>query len=125
MGLDMYLSKKIYVGGNYEHNNVKGKIELTTGNNNEPIKVDLKKLSYIQEEVGYWRKANAIHNWFVNQVQEGNDDCKSYYVASSDLKELYNICKEVVNIAKIGNGTVKNGWEIKNGEKTEKIKPRN
>ena len=27
------------------------------------------------EEVGYWRKANAIHGWFVRNVQNGKDDC--------------------------------------------------
>ena len=28
-----------------------------------PIKFD--RVCYIEESVGYWRKANAIHNWFV------------------------------------------------------------
>lgn len=31
MGLDMFLNKRIYVGANYEHNNVNGTIELTSG----------------------------------------------------------------------------------------------
>lgn len=26
------------------------------------------------EEVAYWRKHNAIHNWMVNNVQEGVDN---------------------------------------------------
>lgn len=38
MGLDMYLSKKIYIGANYEHNNVKGKINLTKGEENRPAR---------------------------------------------------------------------------------------
>ena len=29
----------------------------------------------IMEMVGYWRKQNAIHNWFVENVQDGIDDC--------------------------------------------------
>ena len=62
MGLDMFLNKKIHVGAEYEHNNVKGKIELTEGENNAPININFKKVTYIVEEVGYWRKANQIHN---------------------------------------------------------------
>ena len=31
--------------------------------------------SRIIEQVGYWRKANQIHNWFVENVQDGEDDC--------------------------------------------------
>ena len=31
MGLDMYLTKKVYVGANYEHRNVTGKINIKVG----------------------------------------------------------------------------------------------
>ena len=30
----------------------------------------------ISYPVGYWRKANAIHNWFVQNVQDGRDECQ-------------------------------------------------
>lgn len=97
MGLDMYLSKKIYLGANYEHNNVNGKIELTRGKDNTPVIVDLKKVTYIIENAAYWRKANAIHRWFVENVQDGTDDCGYYYVEPSKLKELVSECKKVLN----------------------------
>ena len=60
----MYLSKKTYIGANYEHNNVKGEINLTRGGDNKPVKVNLNRVSYIEEEVAYWRKANAIHPYW-------------------------------------------------------------
>lgn len=28
----------------------------------------------IWQEIGYWRKANHIHKWFVDKVQGGDDD---------------------------------------------------
>jgi hypothetical protein len=31
MGLDMYLVKKKYIGGNYSHRNVEGTVKLTIG----------------------------------------------------------------------------------------------
>jgi len=94
MGLDMYLTKRVYVGGNYEHNKIEGKIEITR--QGEALKVDLKKVTSIIEEAGYWRKANAIHKWFVDNVQDGVDNCSEYYVDFSQLEELKSLCEEVL-----------------------------
>lgn len=53
------------------------------------------KITYITEEVGYWRKANAIHKWFVDNCQNGVDDCRGSYVGYDQLKDLLTICKEI------------------------------
>lgn len=96
MGLDMYLSKHIYLGANYEHNNVKGSIKLTKGKDNTPVNINFKKVKYIIEEAAYWRKANAIHQWFVTNVQDGEDNCADYYVSKEQLQELIDTCKAVI-----------------------------
>ena len=114
MGLDMYLSRKKFIGANYEHRNVTGSIDIKIGEKTMPIKFD--RLSYIEESVGYWRKANAIHNWFVNNVQGGEDDCKQYYVSIDQLEELLKVCKEVKEKAIIKKGTIKNGMRFENGK---------
>jgi hypothetical protein len=95
MGLDMYLRKKIYIGANYERNNVKGEINITRGEDNTPVKINLNKVTYIIEDAGYWRKANAIHRWMVESVQNDEDDCKEYYVSDDKLEELLSVCKQV------------------------------
>ena len=51
----------------------------------------------LTKEVGYWRKANAIHNWFVKNVQNGKDDCGYYAVTKNQLNELSKICEVVYN----------------------------
>ena len=51
----------------------------------------------MSEEVGYWRKANAIHRWFVENVQNGEDDCGRYPVSREQLEELLEICKDIKN----------------------------
>lgn len=89
----MYLLKETYVGANYEHNNVTGKIELKS--DDKEIEVKLKRVTAIVEQVGYWRKANAIHKWFVDNCQEGEDDCKRYYVERDTLKKLLELCQKV------------------------------
>ena len=49
----------------------------------------------------YWRKANAIHNWFVENVQGGEDDCHTYDVEPRQLVELRDLCKQVIDASKL------------------------
>lgn len=100
MGLDQYLSKKIYVGAKWEHRNVKAEVKIEA--DGEEMKVNPKRITYIIEEVGYWRKANQIHKWFVENVQGGKDDCGEYYVSVEQLKALLNDCKLVINVNGLG-----------------------
>lgn len=111
MGLDMYLTRKVYIGANYEHNKVTGTIALQK--DGKDIPVELNKVKYIEEDAAYWRKANSIHNWFVETVQDGEDDCKEYYVDKEQLKELVEICNKVIkSLEKSGKKTiqVETGW---------------
>lgn len=55
---------------------------------------ELKELRF---EVGYWRKANQIHNWFVENVQKGEDDCGSYSVEKEQLQELLETINQILN----------------------------
>lgn len=48
------------------------------------------------KEVGYWRKANAIHGWIVTNVQDGEDDCNDYDFPLEKMVELYSLCKQIL-----------------------------
>lgn len=52
--------------------------------------------SKIIYDVAYWRKANAIHNWFVIHCGDGEDDCRKIYVSTENLQRLLDTCKEVL-----------------------------
>lgn len=81
MGLDMYLSVNEYGYG-----------EGFAGNQTllgYPV-------NKVVAEAIYWRKANQIHQWFVDNVQNGNDDCRSYEVSREQLRELYDLCLEAL-----------------------------
>jgi hypothetical protein len=99
MGLDMYLYKKTWVNNSdfYEAEH-RAKIMMTKGG----IEYDTSKIRYIVEEIGYWRKANAIHRWFVYNVQGGNDDCVEYRVTLEKLDELNSLCKAVLKEIETG-----------------------
>lgn len=47
-------------------------------------------------KVGYWRKANQVHQWFVDNVQDGIDNCAEYYVSREKLQELRDLCAQVL-----------------------------
>ena len=98
MGLDMHLYKKIYVGEHYEHNGIKSEVKVHKTDKDGNVKtVSLDEpICSISIEVGYWRKANAIHGWFVKNIQEGNDDCGTYDVDVSQLKDLRDLCSKIL-----------------------------
>jgi hypothetical protein len=93
MGLDMYLNKRTYV--QYWEHNGDDNYEVTVTKGGKPTKINPKKVKYIIEEAGYWRKQNQIHRWFVENVQEGIDNCGEYYVSKDDLETLLELCKKV------------------------------
>jgi hypothetical protein len=56
------------------------------------------KLSESIYTVCEWRKANAIHKWFVDNVQAGEDDCGRYAVSVDKLKQLRSDCREAMEL---------------------------
>ena len=123
MGLDMYLKKHTYVK-NWEHMSANEKTQVVvTKNGNPHPNINPERVSYIIEDVMYWRKSNQIHNWFVNNVQDGTDDCKEYYVSEDSLQELVDKCKEallVINNAHIKFKQIETGWS-QSGKTYEQI----
>jgi len=82
----MYLTKKTYVYGDEREN-------LSLDGLRHPVKPE--RVINIEEEVLAWRKANYIHKWFVDNVQEGADDCKDYHVGREELIDLLEVIKKV------------------------------
>lgn len=68
------------------------------------------------DEVAYWRKANQIHKWFVDNVQNGTDDCKYYLVKKSKIKELKEICDKILDEVITEPAKIQNGMEMKDGK---------
>ena len=88
MGLDMYLEKRTYVR-NWDHSPDDRRHEITVklgGKDHPAIKTE--RISYIIKHIAYWRKANQVHQWFVDNCQDGKDDCGTHYVPRKKLQEL-------------------------------------
>ena len=65
-------------------------------------------------EVMYWRKANAIHRWFVENVQNDVDDCGEYKVSRKQLEDLYEKCRKILVGAKLESAKIPNGYTYNN-----------
>ena len=93
MGLDMYLHAERFLSDYF----TKGDDEKAKQIQKlfpELVDANVRKIIF---EVGYWRKANAVHNWFVTNVQGGVDDCGDYRVGREKLQELKILVEEVID----------------------------
>lgn len=103
MGLDMYLTAEKYLG-HYEFQRTMAGTWRDEYDAAEAIISAFPKLGEILDpqapgltvsaNVGYWRKANAIHQWFVNVCQDGRDECQETWVHVDKLRELRTLCLE-------------------------------
>jgi hypothetical protein len=102
MGLDMYLEVRKYVSQyDYKDGERFSTPEFSALQDASGI-ADLCKFSdfggmTVSYPVGYWRKANAIHGWFVRECGGGVDECQDIYVPREKLVELRDLCKSAVS----------------------------
>ena len=97
MGLDMYFTGKRRVSS---YSDPDKKISYNIQNEFPELQPFVDSVYPIVNEVAcelmYWRKANAIHHWFVKNVQGYADDCKPYPVSRTQLTELKDVCERVL-----------------------------
>jgi hypothetical protein len=105
MGLDMYLKGKRYLSQFDDEDAARAKQIMNLFPDLNGVRVAIHEVTV---DVGYWRKANAIHDWFVREVQEGEDDCGSYYVSRAQLTELRALCQRVLDFKHLGNELLPN-----------------
>ena len=94
MGLDMYLYQKTYVQSFHaEKKDIVTQVKAVDKQKKYGINPD--KGVFITEEVGYWRKANAIHNFFITQTGK-EDNCEPIRIPIAILRNLYERCKAIL-----------------------------
>jgi len=106
MGLDMYLSVRKYiqrVDFSQRYNEATGWVDkpaftslVESAGMEKFLEPDDSTGANIEIPVAYWRKANAIHKWFVDTRADGVDQCQPIGVHVDHLKELLELCNEVL-----------------------------
>jgi len=107
----MYLAKKTYVK-NWDFEKDKAKKWSVSVKRGGKVVKDIKpeRVEYIVESVGYWRKANAIHKWFVeNCVRDTDWQGSGVEVSRTDLEVLLGLCERVLAGSELVEGMIKNG----------------
>ena len=51
---------------------------------------------YVEICVAYWRKANAVHKWFIDNCANGIDDCSPVRVTREQLVKLRDLAMQAV-----------------------------
>lgn len=107
MGLDMYLNKETYVQ-NWEHHSKENKHTISVKKGGK-VRTDIKpeRITYITEQVGYWRKFNALHGWIVNNCADGVDECQRISLSSDDITKLLDTLKQVQTLLNKAKKVVK------------------
>lgn len=105
MGLDMYLEirKSEYRSKYSKDKGSRLKLEYPKDITEFiPDLTDLRISRQTNYEVGYWRKANQIHNWFMENCARRDeydnpiDDCRPIEITVDKLEELLETCKKVL-----------------------------
>jgi len=89
----MYLKGKRYIS-DYDDQD---KVLINKLTQHFPELSETQTLQEVTVRVGYWRKANQIHKWFVDNIQEGDDNCGDYYVSRESLQDLRTLCQQVLD----------------------------
>jgi hypothetical protein len=92
MGLDMYLNAERYL---WSHDDGDKQLSENIG---QLVGLPADgRIKTITVEAGYWRKANQIHRWFVENVQDGEDNCQEAGVSREKLTELRELCQQAID----------------------------
>jgi hypothetical protein len=98
MGLDMHLTGKRYISKYFDEGDADRAMIIAQFPEGSfcPLQ-DKESVKEVRIEAAYWRKANQIHKWFVDNVQGGKDECEPHHVSREQLKALRETCQRVLD----------------------------
>lgn len=99
MGLDQYLYVSKCFSSLYGRPGEDEKVKSVAQMMGAEDFLDEDKLQFVNVkfQVAYWRKANAIHKYFVDKCADGKDECQDIYVPHEDLVKLKELCEKVLD----------------------------
>ncbi len=98
MGLDMYM----YLKKSENKSNFEEEYEGLYPEEMKQFEEEIAQRNFVSVDyevscqVAYWRKANAIHKWIVENCADGRDECQEIYMPIDKLIELKKICSNVL-----------------------------
>ena len=99
MGLDIYISKKTFIGAMFHASGVDGIISLTKRGKQIPIK--LRRVAYVIEDIYHGHKTHWLHNWLNHELPEVLGNAEEREISEDVMDRLYRVCIEILAHRKI------------------------
>ena len=94
MGLDIYLSKKTFIGAMFKSSEVSGTILLTR--RGKPIPIKQERVTYVEEDVYHGRKTYWLQAWLNRELPEAPGNAEEREIDDDVVDRLHQACIEVL-----------------------------
>ena len=94
MGLDVYLSKKTFIGAMYKSQAITGSISLFKRGKKIPIR--LGRLAYVIEDIYHGSKTHWLHEWLSRELTDEMENSEDYELGKDVIDRLHQACIEVL-----------------------------
>ncbi len=94
MGLDIYISKKTFIGAMFRSSDVNGTINSTKRGRQIPIK--LQRVSYVIEDIYHGNKTHWLHGWLNRELPEALANAEEREISGEVMDRLHRVCIEIL-----------------------------
>lgn len=94
MGLDIYLSKKTFIGAMFKSREITGTINLFIRGKKIPI--EFQRVSYVIEDIYHGSKTHWLHEWLSRELTDGMENAEEYELGKDVIDRLHQACIEVL-----------------------------
>ena len=94
MGLDIYISKKTFIGAMFHASGVDGIISLTKRGKQIPIK--LQRVAYVIEDIYHGHKTHWLHSWLNRELPEVLGNAEEREIDGDVMDRLHRVCIEIL-----------------------------
>ena len=93
MGLDIYLSKKTFIGAMFNSSKVSGIISLTK--HGKKIPIELRRVAYVIEDIYHGHKTYWLQDWLNHELLEAPANSEEREIDDDVVDRLHQACVEV------------------------------
>ena len=94
MGLDIYFSKKTFIGAMFNATGVSGIISLTKRGKKIPI--ELRRVTYVIEDIYHGHKTHWLHDWLNLELADVLNNSEERRISEELMDRLHRACIEVL-----------------------------
>jgi len=94
MGLDIYLSKKTFIGAMFDSRGISGSISLFKRGKKIPVR--LERLTYVIEDIYHGSKTHWLHHWLDLELPETLGNAEDQEISEDLMDRLHDACVDVL-----------------------------